>query len=445
MQGITSVYGGETGRLFIEQQIAFEFNGLHDSRDTLFYDCLINLVEAELMANKAVTLMRRCKTEKGWRRYPVALGKNGRVKPGWVIVGGEEKHYETGTYEVRYFEGKRPVFKAAGGAASEALAMRDRIDRQRVARVMAAAAGVVVEKEQRPRLTFAALAKAHVEDATQRGAEEAAEISARVAENFGRSWRGTFVDEIKREDILAFHTWLRKRGNVDRTVANKHVRLKSILRFGKFDTTSMPPPPKYEKKLPTIYEPEDWGAILRVAKGRMYLVCAVALKMGLREQEVEYMEWTDINQRERTHRVQSKPEWGFEVKDSEQRDVPIPEDLYEELRAWHLCHPKQALMFPGANGKPDGHLLRNLKIVARDARLNCGKCRGCCGERRECGHWTLHKFRRSYMTWLLRNGIDLRTCQQYAGHTDIESTMRYLRPASGDEAITRLNSIRWTD
>lgn len=41
------------------------------------------------MANRTVTLIRICKTEKGWRRYPVAFGKNGRIRPGWVMVGEE--------------------------------------------------------------------------------------------------------------------------------------------------------------------------------------------------------------------------------------------------------------------------------------------------------------------------------------------------------------------
>jgi hypothetical protein len=34
------------------------------------------------MANRNVTLVRQCKTEKGWRRYPAVIGKNGRVALG---------------------------------------------------------------------------------------------------------------------------------------------------------------------------------------------------------------------------------------------------------------------------------------------------------------------------------------------------------------------------
>jgi site-specific recombinase XerD len=66
-----------------------------------------------------------------------------------------------------------------------------------------------------------------------------------------------------------------------------------------------------------------------------------------------------------------------------------------------------------------------------------------CHKLGECQEWTLHKFRRTYCTTLLRSGLDLRTVQAYMGHADLASTMRYLRPASSAEAQTRINAIQW--
>jgi integrase len=221
-----------------------------------------------------------------------------------------------------------------------------------------------------------------------------------------------------------------------------------MLRFGGIDPKVMPPPPGYEKSLPTVYEPNDAGALLRSTEGRLHLVLSVALMCGLREQELMHLQWSDINQRERTLRVRGKQEWAFRVKDSEQRDVPIPDALFEKLKTWHEEHREQALLFPAPSGKPDGHLLRGLKVAAREAGLNCGVCTGCKRKtetKRECREWTLHRFRRSYLTTLLRSNVDLRTAQAYAGHTDLASTMRYLRPASGVEARQKVNAIRWTD
>ena len=103
------------------------------------------------------------------------------------------------------------------------------------------------------------------------------------------------------------------------------------------------------------------------------------------------------------------------------------------------------LVFGSKGGKvdvPDGHLLRRLKVLARDAGLNCGSCKGCVA-RRECEHWFLHKFRATFITTLLRNGLDLRTMMSLSGHSDLESVMRYLRPAEGKHVQDRINAIKW--
>lgn len=44
----------------------------------------------------------------------------------------------------------------------------------------------------------------------------------------------------------------------------------------------------------------------------------------------------------------------------------------------------------------------------------------------------LHKFRATFATRALRSGVDLRTVQMWMGHTDLESTMRYLKPTHGN-------------
>jgi hypothetical protein len=46
----------------------------------------------------------------------------------------------------------------------------------------------------------------------------------------------------------------------------------------------------------------------------------------------------------------------------------------------------------------------------------------------------LHKFRATFCTWHLWNGTDLITAQSWMGHTDLASTMRYLRVA-GNQCI----------
>ena len=68
------------------------------------------------------------------------------------------------------------------------------------------------------------------------------------------------------------------------------------------------------------------------------------------------------------------------------------------------------------------------KSIAKRAGLN------------EDNFW-LHKFRATFATWMLWEQVDLRTVQSYMGHSDIESTMRYLKPAGHDQVREKTNRV----
>jgi integrase len=251
-----------------------------------------------------------------------------------------------------------------------------------------------------------------------------------------------FLDEVTKEDILHYHKTLRKQGQTDRTVANKHQRLRSFFRFAELDVKAiMPSKPKYEKQLPTVYDPGQISALLAKADEYLRLVIELGTKCGLRELEIVYLGWPDIDWQFKVLRVQGKPSWGFKVKDSEQRDVPIPDDLLERLRDWQKGHKTNRLILGTDTDNPNMHLLRQLKRLVNRAELNCGICEGCKGPIKECQEWTLHKLRRTYATTLLRNGIDLRTVQHFMGHADLASTSRYLRPAGSRETQAAISGI----
>ena len=373
----------------------------------------------------------------------MAFGRNGRIRPGWVIVGGESKQFEQGRYELRLFEGSKLVYVPVGESAAEALAARDRMEHKLAAKASAKAAGMLLPPEQPGRVSLTVKAREFIRDAEQRGAAVAADVNRLVTAEFLRIVKKTYADEIRREDLFDFHAMLRKRGCAERTIANKHARVTSFLRFAGVDAKILPPPPRYDETLPTIYASEEIADILAASDAYMHLVIGIALKCGLREQEIVHLEWTDIHRRDRVLRVSSKPRYGFRVKDSEERDIPIPDDLLEELEKRHKSHPQGALVIGTKHGNPNSKLLRTLKRLATRAKLNCGKCDGCKGRARECQAWTLQKFRRTYCTTLLRSGVDLRTVQAYMGHANLASTMRYLRPASSAEALAKINAIRW--
>jgi site-specific recombinase XerD len=52
----------------------------------------------------------------------------------------------------------------------------------------------------------------------------------------------------------------------------------------------------------------------------------------------------------------------------------------------------------------------------------------------------LHKFRHTFATQHLRDGIDIRTLQSWMGHRDIKSTMVYLKGIQSRDALARVNA-----
>jgi hypothetical protein len=62
----------------------------------------------------------------------------------------------------------------------------------------------------------------------------------------------------------------------------------------------------------------------------------------------------------------------FRVKNYVQREVPIPDDFFEELIQWKESHPGQMLIVPNGKGKPHLRLIRDVKRFAYLHGLRCG-------------------------------------------------------------------------
>jgi integrase len=342
---------------------------------------------------------------------------------------------------LRYYEGTKLRYENVGENAKTAVTKLEAKEKLLAAKTAAKNVGIELpEVPGRKYLRKEALR--YIGDRKNAGAKEAARQAENVTEEFIGSSGRTFVDEVTKDDVFAYYAWLRKQGQADRTVANKDQRLRSFLRFAGVDVkTIMPPKPKYEKTLPTTYTEEEVNALLGAADPYMTLVIELGLKCGLRELEMVYLEWPDIHWHDKVLRVQGKPSRGFKVKDSEQRDVPIPDDLLEHLKAWHETHKNTRLVVGTKKDNPNMHMLRQLKRLVNRAGLACGVCDTCKSEIQECKEWTLHKLRRTYATTLLRSGLDIKTVQSFMGHADLATITRYLRPAGSRETQATVTSI----
>ncbi len=191
----------------------------------------------------------------------------------------------------------------------------------------------------------------------------------------------------------------------------------SILRSIDYDTKHLPKPPKYDKTLPEIYTDKELQDLFQsVTIRRENLLYRLLLQTGMREQEAMYLEWSDIDPKRKICKLQSKQKlWDFRLKDFEEREIPLHNDLVVRLLKYKKKHAARGTLIFGKHGKPDGHMLRTLKRQVREAGLNCGECDGCQDKSREREKWFLHKFRATFCTKLLRSGLDLRTIQAIMG------------------------------
>jgi integrase len=403
------------------------------------------------MANRSIYLVRKCKTPDGWKRYPVVMSKNGKVKPNAVRVGDVEKVYETGHYELGSYVGSKRVWTRVKGDGSEALAALDNAEKRANAVAEAEDAGVQVVVDE-TRVVLKTAATKFSQAALARGSTEAAELYQRTLDDFLVGCSKKYADQMTHDDVLRFHGQMRKAGLSDRTVHNRHMHLRSFMIYLGFTKEQVEKiagkkAPKFEKTMPKIYEPEDLKPFFNSLDTEYdKLLFDLLLTTGLREREAMHLEWTDISYARKILHVRSKPRYEHKIKDSEEREMPLTAGLIKQLQHYQQSHPNQRLIFGKRGGKddePEGHLLRRLKRLARDARLNCGNCEGCAAEREECENWFLHRFRANYITTLLRDGLDLRSVMALSGHSSLESVMRYLRPAGGAEVQKRVNSIKW--
>jgi len=173
------------------------------------------------------------------------------------------------------------------------------------------------------------------------------------------------------------------------------------------------------KRRPPTYRQEEIDRIFAKCDDGERTIFSTLLLTGLREEELCYLTWADVELRDLDNssiRVSGEGKEGFSPKDYEERAIPIPRELAEMLEKL----PRRAdLVFPTRLGNRYTHLLRRLKDIADVAEVTGA---------------TLHKFRHTYATRLLESGSDIVTVQKLMGHSDIDTTRQYLNP---DEALKR--------
>lgn len=256
-----------------------------------------------------------------------------------------------------------------------------------------------------------------------------------VLYKFRDTCRKSSIEEIDRDDLLDFRRVLYSLGNEARTVFNRMGIVLQLLKlFGVEKLLKKGDKPKFVRNMRAMYQTEDLDALFKACTADEKVRYLFFLLTGERDKEVRYTAWPDIDFVRHCVRVTSKKQLGFKPKDKEEREIPVPASLLSTLREYKARQSgpnPHNLVFPTAGGKADRKFENKLKKIAYRAGLNCGHCLSRhgnkCVEGPHCSHWFLHKFRHTYATKSLEDGTSIRTLQEWLGHSDLESTMVYLK------------------
>jgi len=398
--------------------------------------------------NREVNLTKRVQTSTGLRYCPVVLSANGRVKPDMVLVNGVPERHPEGCYQLEWREGTKRVRISVGKDAADASAARLRKE----AELNAVNHGVAVSVAGTGTPSGTPLRDAiehYLEDVRLRvntnkgsanfGRHNSHGCYSTALKYFLESCHKMTVEEIDKRDLLKFANFLREeKDQAPVTVCNKFGIVVSFLKAQGVKTSGpdglLKPSdwPKATLPEPEIYEQEELDKLFAACDPEERLWFEFFLMTGMREQEVMHTYWSDINFTDHTARVSYKPDRSWAPKAYKARTIPIPERLVTSLLALNPSRSKLVkgcnLVFPTAGRKPKRDFLDCLKAVAKRAGLDPDTC------------W-LHKFRSTFATRCLCSGLDLRTVQEYLGHSDMESTMRYLKPSRSQATRAKMNEI----
>ena len=192
-----------------------------------------------------------------------------------------------------------------------------------------------------------------------------------------------------------------------------------------------------------ILEPDEAVHILdrslhnrKWINGGLPTACRLGLYAGLRPEEMSWCQWPWLNSRRRRLEIQETvcAETGerWIPKDWEMRVIGVKPELVEfvaEQKKWLRQRDRLGpFMLPGGGARRSGFMNKPLsenaiqtafrKMVAAEG-LN--------------PKVTLYSLRHTFITELARAGVDVRTVQEIAGHSDIRTTQGYLHALRAED------------
>jgi hypothetical protein len=216
------------------------------------------------MANRSVQLYLYARLPGiGWRYRPAVFGANNKPKPNLLLRPDErEEHHPEADYYLGYRNGVSKLWENVGNNPSEALKA---LQKKRTGLAHVAAGGTVLGDQiaaqpQRTRLIEAIGEWLEIINETlSKDSYDAKNLVMReFLDSYRKKPKPRYVEDIARVDALRYiNTWLKQRGNDDRTRWNKFLHLRQFLSENDHNVFKKDDAPKYGRRDPEAYTDEQ--------------------------------------------------------------------------------------------------------------------------------------------------------------------------------------------
>lgn len=188
------------------------------------------------------------------------------------------------------------------------------------------------------------------------------------------------------------------------------------------------------QKLPVVLTRAEVARLFAVVReARFRTLFRLIYSCGLRIGEAVTLEVRDLREPGRIHLR--------EAKGNKERQVPLPEAMREELRAFWRTHRHPRWIFPGVGRGWREQPERLVQLGAANEPMGVGSVQHCLrlarAEARLPEGTVVHTLRHSYATHLLEEGVSIRLISAYLGHSSLETTLIYTHLTAVNESHAR--------
>ena len=172
--------------------------------------------------------------------------------------------------------------------------------------------------------------------------------------------------------------------------------------------------PRPANKIPAVMLPEE---IMKLIDGVQNLkhrtILMLLYSTGMRISEIANCRIADIDSKNMRIKI-------VQGKGCKDRFTILSEQVLLELRAYYIIYrPKEYLFNGDRPGKR--YSVRSIQHLMQKALIKVGL---------ENKNFTIHTIRHSFATHLIDNGTDLHTIKELLGHSNLQTTMKYMHLTS---------------